>query len=69
LSDKKRNITAKNLAEKPDNGGIPAKETKPRKTINVIKLPVLKSFKSLKVLIFFRSNKKKIKNKVVKTTK
>ena len=69
MSDKNKNITAKNLAENPDKGGIPAKETRLINITNVIKLPVLKIFKSLKFLIFFKSNKKKIKKIVVRTIK
>ena len=69
MSDKNKNITAKNLAENPDKGGIPARETRLINKTNVTKLPVLKTFKSLKFLIFFKSNKKKIKKTVLSTIK
>ena len=54
-----------NLDIKPNNGGIPAKESID-KTINmdiICKLP--KNFKSFKFLMYLRSNKKKIKKKLI----
>lgn len=55
-------MNIKNFDIKPNNGGIPANDNN-NITINVVisgKLP--KNFKSFKVFIYFKSNKKNNKN-------
>ena len=69
MSYKNKYIIVKNLAEKPNNGGIPANDNKLKNIIIAKKLPLLKNFISDKVFTFFKSKRKKTKKIIISVDK
>jgi hypothetical protein len=58
-----KKLNSKNLPTNPANGGIPDIDKKINTTLNETKLYLLKIFKLLRVLIFFKSYRNiKLKN-------